>query len=439
MIVNYEQDNTIEGTYLIIEEIEFKNKPNIVINLPDDFFINNSNYKNWYVGWGKQIPLYDAGVENLRKIEKINVSKGVISLGDILRGNGYPEKGQSIVFWNIRPSGFYNYIKKPIINPDLWNNFNGKKVHFSSIEYDSILNSWVMIFNEVSRTQIQIYAAKSENLVEWYPANNGNPILTPADFETGIWTGKDKTGIYPQTPYTSDIIRFKNQWYLFFHGYGNDDKRHIGVAVSDSTLSGTFDIKPQPVLSPGKGQSWDNKSCFYPKVSQYKDGFIMFYDGRNNKGHERVGMAKSTDLLNWDKSAYNPVIDQNTGWRSKKGVAETSHIHIKNDSIFLIIAGAKKFKMGPWHHYITRRMYLDKSGNVDDAQLGIYLSTNGGKSFIAHKNNPVFTNDYSNVQENEHIGANFKLIETDTAKVIIYQAKSSFEGEKYNILIREKK
>ena len=81
-------------------------------------------------------------------------------------------------------------------------------------------------------------------------------------------------------------------------------------------------------------------------------------------------------------------------------------------------------------------MYMDKSGNVNDTQLGIYISTDGGKTFTAHKNNPVFTNDYSNVYENEHLGGNLKLIKTDSIDYLFYQGKSSFNGLKYNVMLR---
>lgn len=37
------------------------------------------------------------------------------------------------------------------------------------------------------------------------------------------------------------------------------------------------------------------------------------------------------------------------------------------------------------------------------------------------------------------MGGNYKLIETDTADLIFYQAKSSFDELKYNILLRVRK
>lgn len=437
MIINEEQENSIEGEYITVIDIQ-QNDSTIYLKLPSNFQINNSNYKNWVLGWGTNNPLYDAGVENIRAIDKIDTIKKVIFLGNVLRGKGFPEKGQRLVFWNIKPSGFYNYSKKPTIEPSIWPEFTGESIHFSSIEFDSTLKKWIIIANECDSERIQIYAAMSDNLKDWQAANNGKPILTASDFRDCKWAGTDKTGKVSQSPFSSDIVRHNNKWYLFLDGYSHDGKRNIGLAVSETTLVGPYKINKEPLLQPGAENSWNNEACFYPKVKKYKDGFIMFYDGRNSKGNERVGMAFSKDLINWKNSIKNPVIDQHSGWRSFTGSSEPNCIEVRNDSIFLMIAGVKKFKMGPLHHYITKRMYMDKSGNVDDAQLGIYVSTNGGETFIPHINNPVFTNDYTNVYENEHMGGNFKLIKTDTADYIFYQAKSSFNGFKYNILQRIK-
>lgn len=438
MIVNYEQDNTIEGEYIIAQEIQIRDSA-VKIKIPENFSINNSNFKNWVLGWGTGKPLYDAGVENIRTIENIDTINNFIFLGRTLRGNGFPTIGQRLVFWNVKPSEFYNCLRKPIINPSIWPEFYGESIHFSSIKYDSILNKWIMIANECDTEKIQIYAAMSDNLTDWQAANNGKPILKASDFTDCNWTGKDKSGKIPQTPFTSDIIHHDNKWFLFLDGYSRDGKRNIGLAVSETTLLGPYKIIKEPLLRPGIGKAWNNEACFYPKVERYKDGFIMFYDGRNSKGHERIGMAFSKDLFSWQDSKNNPVIDQHTGWRSFLGSTEPNYLEVRNDSIFLMIAGTKKFNTGPWHHYITKKMYKDKSGNVDDAQLGLYVSIDEGKTFIPHKNNPIFTNDYSNEFENEHMGGNFELIKTDTAEYIIYQAKSSFKGLKYNVLQRVRK
>jgi hypothetical protein len=54
---------------------------------------------------------------------------------------------------------------------------------------------------------------------------------------------------------------------------------------------------------------------------------------------------------------------------------------IRNDSIFIIVLGAKDFKNDLWTRYISKRSYMDRSGNVDDNQYGFYLSIDGGENW----------------------------------------------------------
>lgn len=435
MVVNQEQDNTIEGTYFVVENCT---DSTIQFTFPKNFVLSNANCSNWYVGWGSNKPFYDAGVENCRKIIFFDSINNQIKLGSIVRGNGFPTKGQRIVFWNSNPSGYVNYIRKPIINPSIWLEFSGKSVFFGSVEYDSLLGKWIMLANENDTSKIQIYAAMSDNLIDWTATNNAKPIFTAKDFSKCSWAGFDKTGKINQTPFVTDIIRFKKKWYVFLTGFDHFGKRNIGLAISDKSLIGPYRIIDKPILTPGENGTWNDNAVSFAKVREYKGGFILFYDGQNSKGSENVGMAHSSDLIHWTNAPNNPVISQHTGWRSSELCSEPVNVEVRNDSILLMIAGMKKFKMGFWHHYITQRMYLDVSGNVDDTQWGIYLSTDGGNTFVAHSQNPIFTNDYSNIYENEHMGINFKRIETDTADLILYQAKSSFEGLHYNIMLRSK-
>ncbi|MDA3883612.1 MAG: hypothetical protein PF481_10035 [Bacteroidales bacterium] len=436
MIVNYEQDNTTEGTYFRIHESNIADSI-ITVVLPPNFYITPSISSQWYIGWGTEKPLYDAGVENLREIKSIENNR--IILGKLLRGNGFPKTAQRVVFWNKHPSGYTKHSIAPIISPDIWPEFAGNSIHFSSIAYDSLLQKWILIANECDTNRIQIYAAMSDNLIDWEAANNGNPILQASDFKNVWWAGRDKSNKHAQTPFTSDVVRYNNKWYLFLDGYDSLGNRHIGYAVSDQSLLDPWKIQKNPVVSPGVSGTWNEKACFYAKISPYKSGYLMVYDGQNSKSEESIGIASSEDLVTWEQSPHNPISIHTSGWRSSPKTTEPCYIKISHDTIYIILAGAKKFKMGPWHHYITRRMYLDKSGNVDDTQLGGFISTDGGITFTPHKNNPIFTNDYGNVYENEHLGANFEYIQTDSIDYIFYQAKTTYTGTHYNIMLRTKR
>lgn len=435
MIVNKEHDNTIEGNYLVIKALS--DDPKVVfLDLPADLFVNGSNCSDWMLGWGNNAPLFDAGVENLVAIEDIDIKNGRLATGKLLRGVGMPAVGQRVVLWNRNPSGYKPLHERPVVCPDMWPEFKGESFAFGGIAFDDQSGQWVMFVSEYDTVGIQIYAAISNDFIIWTAANNGKPVFRPSDFKNCSWAGYNKDGTVSQTPLISDITHLHNKWYLFMSGFDSIGRQQVGIAVSDESLLGPYKVFPEPVLSNGVIGSWNEGGVFCAHVHPFQNKFIMFFDGINSDGYEQVGMATSFDLLKWDIHAGNPVIDDHEGWRSSVGSSEPCLLEVKHDSIFLLVAGSKEFKMGPWHHYISGRMYMDKSGNVDDIQLGLFLSVDGGKTFIAHQHNPVLTNDYANSFENEHMGVGIAKIETDSATFLFYQAKSDFEGLKYNIMSR---
>lgn len=432
MILNTEQDNTIEGEYLYV--VSGGGSSTITVNLPEHFYITQIISKNWIIGWGSGKPLYDAGSENLRTIDSIDVNSKKIFLGRTLRGGGFPNDGQRIVFWNRNPSSYIKEKKAPLIDPSIWPNFKGESVGFGSIVFDSTENKWVMFMNEVDTDNVQIYAAVSDDLLNWSAANEGRAVLTADDFKNISWAGKNS-----QPAIISDVVRYNGKWYLFMDGYDKDGKRNIGIAVAENSVLGPYKIFPDAAVSPGNKESWNDKSCFYAKVVRCKNNFLVFFDGCNSDGEEQLGLATSADLVHWKQHDENPVLTQHAGWRSSATSSEPVYVEVRNDSIFLMVTGVKKFKMGFWHHYITRRMYMDKSGNVNDTELGVFVSTDEGKTFTPHTNNPVFINDYSDENENDHMGGNFELIKTDTADFIFYQAKTDTPELKYGIFCRVKR
>jgi hypothetical protein len=428
MITNLEQDNLIEGTQLRTISVDEKNST-LQLELPENFLINAENYSNWVIGWGDSKPYFDAAVENIREIKGIDVEVGELSLGACKRGEGFPRAGQRVVFWNKNPSGYKKVSTAPVFHPDFWPEFNGESMGFSSIVFDNYRKVWITLVYEVDTEQSQIYAAYSVDLIHWKPAKKGKPILTKDDFKSCSWTNNS-------APRVSDIIFHNNKYYVFMDGEDRSGKRHISVATAVDLLS-DYHISKEPILSPQSAGTWNDHDVFCAKIAKRQNDFILFFDGRNEDGYEQVGRATSKNLTSWQMDK-DPVLDQHVGWRSAEFTTEPSYVESKGDTILLMAAGAKRFQESYWHHYITHRSYMDRSGNVNDAQLGVFISTDGGKSFTPHQNNPVFVNAYSDLYENEHMGGNFEKVEKDSTSYLFYQAKTSFGGMKYSVFLRSK-
>ena len=445
MIVNEEQDNETEGHYLKV--LEVINDSVFQINLPRNFYLNNKNYSSWMFGWHTGNPYYDAGNENLREIISIDTVKGVITMGNLLRGFGLPKKNQRVCFWNRSPSGFKNSALGKIVNPDWWRDFAGESIEFGAVVFDSTIHKWIMYVQEVDTTHVNIYAATSSDFKNWAVHKNGNPVFKPSDFKGTNWAGFADDGKTPQTARLNSAIFESGKYFFFLVGYDKTGKRHIGLVTATDPLNGPFTIYPKPIISPGNN-GYDAKACFYPKICRAKNKFLLYYDGITSDGTETVCLAESENLTDWKKYAHNPVIGKHYGWRSGLLTSEPHYAEYRNDSVWLLVAGYKKYNTEfTVTDSIQDRLPKDKSifnsvesekgkhisGNVMDAESGVFLSLDGGYTFRPHINNPVWLNDYSDTLQNDHIGGNFFYSDNR----ILYQAKSENE-KRYNILLREK-
>ncbi len=212
MIVNQEQDNEIEGHYLKVTEVI--NDSTFRVNLPDSFYLHPGNINAWMIGWPTGAPYYDAGNENLAEISSLRLDEKIIVTGKLSRGQGHPQLNQRIAFWNKYPSGFKNIASNILVDPGKWKTFAGKSVEFGAVIYDSTQQQWIMSLQEVDTAQVNIYAAVSTDLEKWIPANNGEPILKPENFNRTNWAGRAADGITPQTARLYNAIHYKGTWYI---------------------------------------------------------------------------------------------------------------------------------------------------------------------------------------------------------------------------------
>lgn len=437
MIINTEQDNSIEGQYLLVNSYNFVNL--IKTNIPNDFSINQTNKKEWVIGWGENKAYYDSGCENLREIKNINNRTKKIELGKLLRGSGFPKKGQRIVFWKIISNQFEKYSNRSLLDLKKWKEFSGSSVSFAGINYENKLNRWIMLFQECDTSKKQIYASESNNLFNWTPSNYSKPILTYRQFKKYDWTKKNYSN--KQTPIISDVKYINNKWLVVLIGENRNGKRLIGLAISNKSILGPYFIQKKPLFGVETLSDWNKKGYIRAKLAynQTKKKYLIAFTGVNCENIENVGLAYSSDLINWSISKRNPVIKSHSGWRSKNESSEVDYVSWEGNIVKLVISGTKKLRNGFYSNYILKQNNKTISGNVDDAQLGVYISNNNGNSFLQHQNNPVIINNYADLTENEHMGGFIQFIETDSLTYFFYQAKTSMNGLKYSIYLRTKR
>lgn len=147
-------------------------------------------------------------------------------------------------------------------------------------------------------------------LIERDPAN---PILAPIEDLT--WASKKI--------YNAAITKDDGIFRMVFRGVGDDWTSRLGYAVSVDGV--TFEVDPEPVLSPGF--SWDAKGCEDPRVTTVEGTVHIVYtawDGRS----ACLAVAETDDwhtfvdrrlmLPNWRLGYWQKLVKGPRGW-SKAG------------------------------------------------------------------------------------------------------------------------
>jgi hypothetical protein len=431
LISNLESNNHIEGTPIVVVH---RNGNRIRLSaMPTK--IKDGQKNQWLLGWGAGMPYNNRGVENIRNCQFAGSTE--ITLGELIKGSGYPTLGDTLVFWNAKPSG-YEIVENDLIATSMWKGFAGNSIHFANVVFDSEQNLFYIFANECDTSKIDIYSAVSTNLRQWSPVNNGYPILRTSDFEKVTWCGWNEQGTIRQSPFVSDIFFWNNKWYLLLYGFDKNGVRNIGYATAKK-LSDKFQIAKTPILTPKKAGKWAEQGVFYPKISCFNDTIYLSFTGINNKNVEHLGLAKGSDIYQLIPLKNEPIIYTGSGWRNSDLSSESARIEVKKDSIFILLAGKKKWNDNIVQRRIFKTSYLEEKGNVHISQLGVFLSTDGGKTFIGHTNNPVLINHYATTTLNNHSGGNLARIETDSMSYLIQQEKATLPNSRYLITLKAKR
>lgn len=165
-----------------------------------------------------------------------------------------------------------------------------------------------------------------------FTRNDTNPIFSP----DGSWNcGR---------AIDAEIINFKGKYYLYYATRDPDFKIQMqGVAIASCNTS--FDRQnwknlstDNPILRPEL--AWE-KDCIEGASVIEKDGVLyMFYAGAYNNAPQQIGVAVSSDGINWKRLSNKPFLrNGNPGeWNS----SESGHPHIfqdKDGSTYLFFQG----------------------------------------------------------------------------------------------------
>jgi len=153
-----------------------------------------------------------------------------------------------------------------------------------------------------------------------FTRNATNPIYSPV----GDWNcGR---------AIDAEVVFFNNQYYLYYASRTPDYVTQIvGVATAPANTSFSKSEWTNPVdkaiLVPK--YPWEGKCIEGSSVIQKGDKLFMFYAGAYNNDPQQVGVAVSSDGINWERLSNKPFLtngDPGT-WNS----SESGHPHIFQD------------------------------------------------------------------------------------------------------------
>jgi hypothetical protein len=215
----------------------------------------------------------------------------------------------------------------------------------------------------------------------WTPYE-GNPVLSPSGTE-GLVAVRS-------------VLCVDDTYYLYF-GYNNPSgHRIIGRATSLDGFHWTKDPH-NPLLSPSPGQ-WDSVDVSMPNVWYENGTWYMLYGGNAvGLGSWRIGLATSSNGVDWTKSASNPVIPENVGqWDSS---TEPSSVMKIGDTYYL------------WYYSIPHQIGLATSQDL--------------LTWARDPNNPIFLSGYSDAMIFQRGGYYYLIVLSDTGqKFFLYRDES---------------
>lgn len=148
----------------------------------------------------------------------------------------------------------------------------------------------------------QIGLARSRDGHHW--TKNGPPVLASGPF--GSW---EERGV--ADPY---VIHAGRNFYMFYLGMDRARRQRLGVAMSEDGMVWTKLLR-NPILELGNYGAFDENGLGEPAVWASLGYYWMLYTGRDRNEVRRLGLARSRDGVQWEKSPE--VIAGDQPWNSQ--------------------------------------------------------------------------------------------------------------------------
>ena len=138
---------------------------------------------------------------------------------------------------------------------------------------------------------------------------------------------------------TPSLHKEGSTWYLYYHGFDYGDCQ-IGLATGADPTNVTR-VQSTPIIPTGSWGDWDSGTTGKrSRLIKEGDYWYMAFEGSIDQPYDTArwstGIARSTDLVHWDKLPSNPVLPQTQGGFGNDG---PEMLYVDND-LYIYYRGA---------------------------------------------------------------------------------------------------
>lgn len=292
-----------------------------------------------------------------------------VNWGQIVPGNSWVDYSKNPIFQK----------KQSPLNPNV--------VALPKILYENGL--YKMYYQNVfSSAKALVGYAESVDGYSW-----NSPYLSsvsPKDTNLYSWDGYTQ-GIGP-------VIKDGNQYFLYYYGFQNQyDYWQIGLATSTDGKHFTKNLNP--VIKATETE----RLVVAGDILKINNMFYLYYtygDASSKAYIKGISLAISSDGINWERYAQNPILIPTQYWEGK-GIGHPSVIYDGGE---------------------YRMVYMDAVGNG----FGVATSKDG-KNWLKENNNPVFTSKNTSQRWSE--GVFYPFIRKIDNKYKLFYTGSNYLGE----------
>lgn len=178
-----------------------------------------------------------------------------------------------------------------------------------------------MLYTGYDGKGYQSALATSDDLLHWEPKGvilgRGAENSTQWDKvgAAATWMIKESDNLYD----TPRLRKIDGKYWLLYHSYPatgyEAGPAEISMAWTEDEELMDWHRLDHPVFSWQGGKEWEMGGLYKACVIQHEDIWYMFYNAKNTEKRwiEQTGLAKSKDLMHWERCESNPILKVTPG------------------------------------------------------------------------------------------------------------------------------